>query len=438
MDHEVAMGMVQDVSDNFHNSISANLSTIDIRLTGNVTALESKLGNLTSQVSITDNITEAVLSELEDNIENLEFQYIFIETGLGNLGSSLTSLESNVGNLESSLTSLDSNVDKLELHVSNIETDLGNLESSLTSLESNVGTLELQVSNIESNVGSLELQVSNIDSNVDNLELHVSDIEFNVGNLESSLTSIETDLGNLDSLFDDTATNLVQYLSNLDTSSSLRGNIQALEAVVPTINTNVQFLFNNIEGDLRTANLDIYNLKHRTDLLEGLNEFEPVFTRVSNIDATLVFRNLQKGTSVTVTITPSDPDNSTVVYTNVYLDTLVVESLEPNTTYTANIGSPNYFTLIEFTTPNSDTLELGFADGNVTMQGPLSGISSQRLWTYVKSDNTTFYSSEIAGTYSGAVIVLDVSGNVTTGNHYVFEVKDVVTDNLVANLEFDV
>ena len=126
MDLDVASGMVEEVSGNFYNSISANLNNLDIRLTGNVTALESKLGNLTGQVYLLDNITGAVLIELEGNIENLEFQYTFIESSVGNLESSMSIVESNVGNLEIQVTGIESNVGKLDSSLLSFESNRGN------------------------------------------------------------------------------------------------------------------------------------------------------------------------------------------------------------------------------------------------------------------------------------------------------------------------
>jgi hypothetical protein len=56
---------------------------------------------------------------------------------------------------------------------------------------------------------------------------------------------------------------------------------------------------------------------------------------------------------------------------------------------------------------------------------------------YVKDQSRiTVYSSEIPGGYSGAVVTFDVSGNITAGDPYVFEVKDIVNDVLLANLDF--
>jgi len=258
--------------------------------------------------------------------------------------------------------------------------------------------------------------------------------------LEGNVATIELELGNLDSLLVPvSATNLSEYLSGLENSTSIRGNVETLEAILPTINTNLQIVFNNVEAALHSTQYNIHTLKQRMDLLEGLNVFEPAFTMVSANDATIVFRNLQKGTSVKVIITPSV--NDTIIHeTNVHLDTLRIIGLEPSTAYTANIGSPDYFTVIEFTTPSSSDFSLTFVEGNVTMQGPLlSGESSGSLRVYVKDqsrDNITVYSSEIpGGYYYGAVVTFDVSGNVTAGN-YVFEVKDTVTDVVLANLEF--
>jgi hypothetical protein len=283
-------------------------------------------------------------------------------------------------------------------------------------------------------------------ASVDNLSQYLLNLDSstnlrgNVETLEANVATIELELGNLDSLFVPvSATNLSEYLSGLENSTSIRGNVETLEAILPTINTNLQVVFNNVEAALHSTQYNIHTLKQRMDLLEGLNVFEPAFTMVSANDATIVFRNLQKGTSVRVIITPSA--NDTIIHeTNVHLDTLRIIGLEPSTAYTANIGSPDYFTVIEFTTPSSSDFSLTFVEGNVTMQGPLlSGESSGSLRVYVKDqsrDNITVYSSEIpGGYYYGAVVTFDVSGNVTAGN-YVFEVKDTVTDVVLANLEF--
>ena len=339
----------------------------------------------------------------------------------------------------------------MEANVETLETNVETLEDNVTSIEFKLGNLEANVETLETNVASIELELGNLDSvfapaSVDNLSQYLLNLDTstnlrgNVETLEGNVATIELELGNLDSLLVPvSATNLSEYLSGLENSTSIRGNVETLEAILPTINTNLQIVFNNVEAALHSTQYNIHTLKQRMDLLEGLNVFEPAFTMVSANDATIVFRNLQKGTSVKVIITPSV--NDTIIHeTNVHLDTLRIIGLEPSTAYTANIGSPDYFTVIEFTTPSSSDFSLTFVEGNVTMQGPLlSGESSGSLRVYVKDqsrDNITVYSSEIpGGYYYGAVVTFDVSGNVTAGN-YVFEVKDTVTDVVLANLEF--
>jgi hypothetical protein len=273
------------------------------------------------------------------------------------------------------------------------------------------------------------------------LETNVSSIEANVSSIEANVLSIEFELGNLDTLFTlANAGNLTEYLSNFRGNvETLEANVSSIEATLPTIATNLQIVFSNVEAALHSAQYKIHTINQRVDFLEGSNVFEPVFTMVSTNDATIVFRNLQKGTSVRVIITPS-ADNDTIIHeTNVHLDTLRVVGLEPSTTYTANIGSPDYFTVIEFTTPSSSNFSLTFVGGNVTMQGLLSVDPSihRSLRVYVKDQSRiTVYSSEIPGGYSGAVVTFDVSGNITAGDPYVFEVKDIVNDVLLANLDF--
>jgi chromosome segregation ATPase len=423
-------------------------------LEANVTSIEFKLGNLEANVETLETNVET----LEANVETLEANVTSIEFKLGNLEANVETLETSVETLEANVTSIEFKLGNLEANVETLETNVETLEANVASIEFKLGNLEANVETLEANVASIELELGNLDSvfapaSVDNLSQYllnldtstnlrgnVETLETNVETLETNVATIELELGNLDSLFVPvSATNLSEYLSGLENSTSIRGNVETLEAILPTINTNLQIVFNNVEAALHSTQYNIHTLKQRMDLLEGLNVFEPAFTMVSTNDATIVFRNLQKGTSVKVILTPSA--NDTIIHeTNVHLDTLRIIGLEPSTAYTANIGSPDYFTVIEFTTPSSSDFSLTFVEGNVTMQGPLlSGESSGSLRVYVKDqsrDNITVYSSEIpGGYYYGAVVTFDVSGNVTAGN-YVFEVKDTVTDVVLANLEF--
>jgi len=339
-------------------------------------------------------------------------------------------LETNVVSIEANVLSIEANVLSIETNVASIELELGNLDTLFTlATLANADSLFTPAF-----VGNLTEYLSNFRGDVEMLETNVSSIEANV-------LSIEFELGNLDTLFTlANAGNLTEYLSNFRGNvETLETNVSSIEATLPTIATNLQIVFSNVEAALHSAQYKIHTINQRVDFLEGSNVFEPVFTMVSTNDATIVFRNLQKGTSVRVIITPS-ADNDTIIHeTNVHLDTLRVVGLEPSTAYTANIGSPDYFTVIEFTTPSSSNFSLTFVGGNVTMQGLLSVDPSihRSLRVYVKDQSRiTVYSSEIPDGYSGAVVTFDVSGNITAGDPYVFEVKDIVNDVLLANLDF--
>jgi uncharacterized protein YkvS len=407
----------------------------------------------TNIVSIEANVSsiEANVSSIEANVVSIEANVVSIEFELGNLDSLFT--PANVDNLTEYLSNLEDTSMNLRGNVEMLETNVSSIEANVSSIEANVSYIEANVLSIEANVVSIEFELGNLDSLftpafVGNLTEYLSNfrgdvemLETNVSSIEANVLSIEFELGNLDTLFTlANAGNLTEYLSNFRGNvETLETNVSSIEATLPTIATNLQIVFSNVEAALHSAQYKIHTINQRVDFLEGSNVFEPVFTMVSTNDATIVFRNLQKGTSVRVIITPS-ADNDTIIHeTNVHLDTLRVVGLEPSTAYTANIGSPDYFTVIEFTTPSSSNFSLTFVGGNVTMQGLLSVDPSihRSLRVYVKDQSRiTVYSSEIPGGYSGAVVTFDVSGNITTGDPYVFEVKDIVNDVLLANLDF--
>lgn len=283
-----------------------------------------------------------------------------------------------------------------------------------------------------------------ISTNVNNLDIRVTGyldvLQSNVIHLSGDMVILDSAFIELEDNVDDLQFKLDAFKANVnDLHTSIRGNVHTLEARLSTVNTNVQRLFTNLETSIHSAQYNIHTLRQRIDLLEGLNVFEPVFTMVSTDEATIVFRNLQRGTSVRVTIMQLHQE-TTILETNIYLDTLVITGLSSGTTYSANIGSPDYFTVTEFTTPTSSDFSLTFTSGNVSMQGPLSieSTTSMSIRTYLKdiTANNTVYSSEIAGGYSGALVTFDVSGNISIGNTYVFEVKDIVIDVVLANIEF--
>eukprot|EP00959_Pyramimonas_sp_CCMP1952_P296449 6201599-Pyramimonas_sp.AAC.1 len=131
----------------------------------------------------------------------------------------------------------------------------------------------------------------------------------------------------------------------------------------------------------------------------------------------------------------------TISDTNVCLDFFAIEGLQRSTTYTANIGSPEYSTTIQFTTPSSNAFEMAYDKVTkvFTTQGPLSAEASQRVRVDVKAPgkNTVVYSSQNPGGFNGSVPTFDLSGVEITQQTYRFEVKDIVTDVVLYDLTFD-
>ena len=156
-------------------------------------ALESSIAEVKSQIESYINTTDATISEIKTDIQNLQAKDTEIQTNLTNATNTLNTLKADydtfkqtstddITTLKSNVSTLRSDVTAMQTSINTITEKTASLDTTVTSIQNSFNTLETSFENVKQTVQSLSDKINNIDGQylkLDGTNSPVADIYWN-------------------------------------------------------------------------------------------------------------------------------------------------------------------------------------------------------------------------------------------------------------------
>lgn len=175
-------------------------------------ALESSIAEVKSQIESYINTTDATISEIKTDIQNLQAKDTEIQTNLTNATNTLNALKADyetfkqtstddITTLKSNVSTLRSDVTAMQTSINTITEKTASLDTTVTSIQNSFNTLETSFENVKQTVQSLSDKINNIDGQylkLDGTNSPTADINWNNMSLSTvksiNLTGVGTKL----------------------------------------------------------------------------------------------------------------------------------------------------------------------------------------------------------------------------------------------------
>ena len=137
-------------------------------------ALESSIAEVKSQIESYINTTDATISEIKTDIQNLQAKDTEIQTNLTNATNTLNTLKADyetfkqtstddITTLKSNVSTLRSDVTAMQTSINTITEKTASLDTTVTSIQNSFNTLETSFENVKQTVQGLSDKINNID-----------------------------------------------------------------------------------------------------------------------------------------------------------------------------------------------------------------------------------------------------------------------------------